>query len=437
MIEASELFKEAARFHKAGVFGSAESLYCRLLAHDEDSWLLHFCLGSLYAEANAPGRAITFLRRSLALNPDNYEACANLAAAYRKIGRKDKSFELNKRSLEIKPDNPMTLSNISGLFINAGDPEKAIYWADKALAFNPQMPEAANHRAMALLEMGRYEQGFAEYDARLRLPKFHRRPFTCPMWEGQPVKRLAIHGEQGLGDEIMFLTCLNQLKDRAQEIAIEVSPRLVPLMQSSFPGFQVYGKHEDLPFEPDAYIAMGSLPRLCWPVKPNAYLKPSAFFLKTGLRIGLSWFGGTMHTHQELRNTVIEDWKTLLDFDADYISLQYGPAGEEAANLGIPHDAEAIQDLNRLAMMVKSCDLVITVCNTTVHMAGALGVPCIVLVPEAPAWRYGLKGERMVWYDSPLMVRQKAGEPWASVIQRAKAKCADLGIVSRAEQAVA
>jgi hypothetical protein len=65
----------------------------------------------------------------------------------------------------------------------------------------------------------------------------------------------------------------------------------------------------------------------------------------------------------------------------------------------------------------------------------------VVLVPYRPAWRYGLEGERMAWYESPVMVRQGENEPWAEVFKRAKAKakelCADLRELPATEQAAA
>lgn len=441
MISVQEAFEYAGQQFKAGNRGVAEQVYCRIIAEHEDNAHVLLALGTLYACSNAPGRAITFLKRGLQFLPNHAGANANIAAVYRQLGRKDMAMEYNQRALALAPGDAMVMSNISGLYVNAAEPEKAIYWADKALAVAPEMPEPANHRAIALLEQGNYRKGWSEYDARLRIPGFHRRPYECPMWTGEKVHRLAIHGEQGLGDEIMFLTLYKQAKELADEIAIECSPRLVTLIQSSFPEAKVFGCHEDLiaAFTPDAYIAMGSLPRLLWPVKPNAYLRPSngqqyRWPDKGGAkRIGISWYGGTHLTHRELRNTVIDEWRAFLDLDAEFISLQYGEAGGEAKELGIAHDAEAIADLDRLAALISTCDLVISVCNTTIHMAGALGVPCIVLTPTAAAWRYGLKGERMVWYDSPRMVRQGRGESWASVFQRAKVKCADYGYVPRTQ----
>lgn len=425
-MQATDVLQEAHKAHVDGDYGRAEYLYCKIVSHAENHSVAYHGLGTLYAQFHAHGRAITFLKKAIELEPKANGAMENLAAVYREMEERDKARYWGERALRISR-TPMALTNMSGTYINDGHPETALVWAEQAIAVGPHeyMPQALNHKALALLELGRFDEGWQIYDARLDLPNFTKRPFTCPMWDGKPVKKLAIHGEQGLGDEILFMTCWPQLKHLAEEVEIEVAQRLVPLMQASFPEAKIYGKHADKPFEPDAYIAMGSLPRLCWPVKRNAYLKAGTYPKGSRKRIGLSWYGGTISTHAKLRNAPIEDWKVFTDLDAEVISLQYGDRADEAQVLGIPHDAESIADLSKLAAMVKSCDLVITVCNTTVHLAGALGVPCIVLVPTAAAWRYGLAGDKMVWYDSPTMVRQAEGESWSSVFARAKA-CVDL-----------
>jgi tetratricopeptide (TPR) repeat protein len=58
---------------------------------------------------------------------------------------------------------------MSGTYINDGDPEEALKWAEEALGADP-IPQAKNHKALALLELGRFEEGWAVYDGRLELP---------------------------------------------------------------------------------------------------------------------------------------------------------------------------------------------------------------------------------------------------------------------------
>jgi len=59
------------------------------------------------------------------------------------------------------------------------------------------------------------------------------------------------------------------------------------------------------------------------------------------------------------------------------------------------------------------------VCTAVIHLSGGLGTPCWIMTPSKPAWRYGLKGERMPWYDSVRMFRQK-GNDWNPVIHKIK-----------------
>ena len=72
-------------------------------------------------------------------------------------------------------------------------------------------------------------------------------------------------------------------------------------------------------------------------------------------------------------------------------------------------------DYYETAKLVKSCDLVISICTSVIHLAGALGVPCWIMVPNKPAWRYGVSG-RMPWYKSVRLYRQT--DSWIPVVDR-------------------
>ena len=118
-------------------------------------------------------------------------------------------------------------------------------------------------------------------------------------------------------------------------------------------------------------------------------------------------------------------WKTILNNDCEFVSLQYTDCADEIRmvnEMGYDikqFDAVKADDYNETAKLVKSCDLVITVCTSVVHLAGALGVPCWVMTPRAPAWRYGISGP-MPWYRSVRLYRQAetAVDAWIPVVQK-------------------
>ena len=94
---------------------------------------------------------------------------------------------------------------------------------------------------------------------------------------------------------------------------------------------------------------------------------------------------------------------------------------------------EAPADYDETAALVSSLDLVITACQSVLHLCGALGVPCWVLTPSKPDWRLGLERDHMAWYgDWVRLYRQKEGEDWGPVIERV---AEDVRVFTRREAA--
>jgi hypothetical protein len=139
-------------------------------------------------------------------------------------------------------------------------------------------------------------------------------------------------------------------------------------------------------------------------------------------KIGVSWRGGTEATRKAVRTMdVLQLMELTTGVDADWICLQYGDvkadlAKAEAAGHTLNYWAGAIKDLDEFAAIISALDLVITVCNTTVHYAGALGVPVWVLAPRIPEWRYGLHSTAMPWYPSSRVYRQVVDGDWETLI---------------------
>ena len=429
-----EVFKRATKLHLSGKINEALEVYDKIIAHAPDDPKLLACMGTAFSQAGAYGMSIQLLTKAVKLDPTIWDAWHNIGISCRTMGMIDKAMECYRTELTSptlgQAEMAQIYGNMSGCYINEGDPEAAIVLADKGLRYNPNSPQLKNHKALALLELGCYEEGFKLYEARYELPEFHKRDFgKAPRWDGKPVGKLAIHGEQGIGDELLFLARVPQILDRVEELAIECTPRLLGILKNSFKGelkVKIFPDHASLQkaFVADAWLGLGSLMLHAWPPIRNVYLKPSrAYFRGERPRIGISWRGGTLRTHEYHRNAPFELWKPYVErikgVGVDLISVQYGPAADMAKTLGIPHDEANIADLDMLCSMIKSCDLIVSVCNTTIHMAGVLGVPCKVLVPAKPAWRYGQKGEQSDWYDSVSYIRQGKEESWDSVMARA------------------
>jgi ADP-heptose:LPS heptosyltransferase len=78
-------------------------------------------------------------------------------------------------------------------------------------------------------------------------------------------------------------------------------------------------------------------------------------------------------------------------------------------------------DIDGVAALIDACDLVITVSNTTAHLAGALGKRVFVMLPYAQGrlWYWHEGRADSPWYPSARLLRQPAMGDWASVIESA------------------
>jgi tetratricopeptide (TPR) repeat protein len=415
--------------HKRKDFDTALRIYDQVLGLKiYDPYLCH-ALGTLFLDMDLLGVSIQFLTRSVETSPEDApwlaESYVNLGVALRNSAHEMEAAACYRRSLELDATNTATWANYAGCYINYGQPEKAVQFAERALEIDPNNVHARHHKALALMELGKYDAGFRAYEARLNLPEFHKRNYDGKRWLGGKVSgTLVIHGEQGLGDEVMFCSLIPQVKKLCDRLVIECNEKLVPLFERSF-GVKCYGDSEDIKKNEkvDHWCPMGSLPyifRVRNPQEHQGYLKTDPAldekYKKTEkFRVGVTWRGGSKKTHDHLRNFSLKRWKEFVR--PEWVSLQYGKVKQEVEFLGL-QDPGWGGDMDEFASLVKSCDLVITVCNTTVHFAGALNVPCWVMVPSKPAWRYGLTGKRMLFYPSVTMYRQADGEDWSEVMKR-------------------
>jgi len=192
----------------------------------------------------------------------------------------------------------------------------------------------------------------------------------------------------------------------------------------------------------DLIIAIGSLPLRfradlsCFPHR-RSYLTPHpekvdewkkrVQSLPDGLRGGISWKGGKDPRARKMRSVVLEQWKDILLLKGiTFINLQYGECkveimeAKENLNAVIYDwtDADPLQDLDNFAAQIAALDLVISVDNATVHMAGALGVPVWTLLPYSPNWRWMLDREDTPWYPAMRLFRQPAFGDWETVMKK-------------------
>ena len=323
--------------------------------------------------------------------------------------------------------------------------DEAIEACGRALALDEGNAMARFHRAIALLLRRDFGRGWPDYEARLASEERPRRSFPSARWNGEDLagKTILVHSEQGIGDQIMFASCLPDLVARAGRVELECSQKLAELFARSFPEVRVrvesaHAYSSD--YIPDFVSPIGSLPLHLRQDEHaftggKAYLRADARLtqeyrrrieaLGPGLAIGLSWRGGTIESRRALRSIDPKVLFPALDLPGiHWMSLQYDATSAEVEGFGrncglhLHHWQDAIDDYDDTAALVNALDLVISVCTSVVHLGGALGRPVWVAAHHSPEWRYGIEGEAMPWYGSVRIFRQSVAGDWTAVIER-------------------
>ncbi len=436
-----------------GRYESAVASYNRALQLRPDLPDCHNNLGDALKELGEVEAAIDAHRRAITLKPDLSPAHFNLGNAYRRNGQLDEAAAAYLNSLAIDADQVDALVNLGCTLDDLNQFDEALACLKRAVELDPQCPQARFNLALIQLRMGNFAQGWADYDWRW---KANNRPrgFSLPEWDGRtPIgKTVLVYCEQGIGDQVMFASCLPDLLRHTGACLVECDARLAPLFSRSFRGAWVFGRADQnaLPCrlisgETHTQVALASLPRFYRPSlesfpKQAAYLQPDSAMvarwqsrfdqLGPGLKVGISWFGGKDANIRRQRSTTLDQWQRVLSIpEIHFVNLQYGQVGEEliAARVrtqrAVHHwtDADPLRNLDGLAAQIAALDLVVSVDNSTVHLAGAVGTPVWALLPCASDWRWLVDRDDSPWCANVRLFRQTSHGDWSGVFQRVEA----------------
>ena len=450
-----------------------ESITCyrNAIDLDPDYAEAYVNLGLVLKDKGQLDEAITLYQKALELNPSFARAYCNLGNALRMKGKIGDSITCYQKALELNPSFAEVFCNLGLSLQGKGEIDEAMTYYQKAIELSPDLADAHWNLSLAFLLSGNFKEGWSKYEWRWKTAESTSRFYRFPekLWDGASLrgKKIFVFAEQGIGDEIMFASCLPGVIAEADSCVVACEKRLVPLFSRSFPECTIIEHFcpddtypSGLP-DADVKIAMGSLPKFLRPdlasfSAQKAYLIPDPYKVRIwrdrytslgkGLNVGIAWRGGLRPYEKLTRSTLLERWAGLFSLKGiHYINLQYGDCGKELRGtdkkLGVTihdwEDADPMKDLDDFAAQVAALDLVISIDNATVHMAGALGVPVWTLLPFACNWRWMLNSEDTPWYPTMRLFRQRAYGDWAGVFQsvyEALKKIADLHVADTDSQ---
>lgn len=433
----------------------------RLAPHEPNA---HSYRGSALLQLGQVEDALAAYERVIALAPHAAVAHYNRGNALRRLSRWAESLKSLEQALKLQPNYTDALT-VSGLAWQAlGDRARALEFFDAALRINPQAADAHYNRSLLLLANGYLAEGWQDYAWRLRwdMAIRHGQSRTigqlAPPWDGGELHGpLLVVPEQGLGDQIFYAGMLADLERQRPGSTVCLEPRLVPLFARSFRQLHVVSPaeiDEAVCIAAHRYAAQTHIGSLGQFFRRDAsdmahvksgYLQADAERTAAirhrlqeitptrnkPLICGLSWHSKNDEFGRD-KSLRLSSLLPLLSLPGlSFVDLQYGDTSTERAELLAQHqislqkldDIDSFQDIDALAALISACDIVVTVSNTTAHLAAALGKPVIVMLPASPSlfWYWHLDRSDSPWYPSAVLLRQTQPGDWHEVIATASA----------------
>jgi len=324
-------------------------------------------------------------------------------------------------------------------------PDEAMMCHRLSVALAPNYVLGHWNLSLALLEAGDFTAGWREYEWRWHWDLFPepRRLLRLPTWRGESLqgRSILVWGEQGFGDAIQFAPLINRLTDQGAQVVFEVPQPLVRLFQLSFLNAQVIGRPDtphalttDQPL--DFVLPLMSLPdrlglqpeQLPLDVK---YLKADpedqAFWAErlpkiAERRIGLVWGGRAAQADNAKRSIPFELLRPLFALPGlRFHSLQVGPAEEELSGpdqLLVEPLGPLLKDFAHTVAAIERLDLVLTVCTSVAHLAGAMGKETWLMARKPTDWRWRGTDPISPWYPTVRIFRQSQPGDWVELLDR-------------------
>ncbi len=394
------------------------------------------------------GEALESYDRVLTFHPDDAIAWIYRGNTLRDLERPAEALRCYTEAARLRPEDPEPHHNASIVLRDLKRVNEALAACDEAITRQPDHADALWNKAELLILSGDYERGWSLFESRWRSPRYGKalRVLAAPRWTGRESlagQTVLLTVDGGFGDTLNFCRYAPLLEEQGAQVILEVQRSLVPLLEASFPSIKVLANGEALPAF-DLHCPMMSLPgvfalpldqipaRLPYVRTPEAPRQTWAAKLgrPSKPRIGIAWSGSPDHSRDRYRSLPLAEFSPLLHPGFEFHALQKLIRDSDRpflADLPIKVWENELTDFAETAALVGQMDLVISVDTSIAHLAGALGRPTWVLLPQAPDMRWLLDRTDSPWYPDVMRLwRQTDAQGWSSTLAAVRSALSQL-----------
>ncbi len=483
MSAVNDKINKGFEFHQSGRLAEAESAYREALDLDNTNAEVYNLLGVLKLQQNDSAEAIELVEKAIQLNPceyfyetlfqayircasyekiiyyennvkekypKNYSLLFNIALAYKNLNQFEKAINTYEAALKIDPSSYQGWFNLAHLYEIVGQPKNAVSAMKICNKLRPNDNDTEYFYSISLLGAKNYDKGLKYYEKRpckdfaiaAQGKSYPHLAAPERIWKGENIKNktIFVYYEAGFGDVIMFSRYLPLLKNKCKKLIFQPQRQLIPLFEESGLGVDelIDGYIPESNMNFDIHTPIMSLPYLLGLKgdkifeSPEGYLYANAdlaqeyknkYFNNNSLKIGIKWQGNT--SFDKDRVIPAEEFSEILEMkDIEFYSFQTFEGHEDLQKLqskyNITDIGKDLIDFGQTAAALKNLDLVI--CNDTslAHLAGAMGIPCFVLLPYEMNWRWHYDLTHCDWYESVKLFRQTMPGEWNQVFKQIK-----------------
>jgi len=442
---ADAIFTAALRHSRAGRHDEAIVGYRRALEIDP----LHFNawanLGYSLRAGKRAEAAVVAGKRALEIEPGNANVLGNVGNALKDLDRLDESLAAHRAAVEREPGSERTHRNYAVALKAAGFLEEALAEFTKADEIRPGIAPVLFDKALLLLHLARFREGWEAFEIRWKLGELPVRPYRTPRWQGENFagKRLLIYPEQGFGDAILSSRFVPLAKERGGEVIFECKPETARLL-SSLEGVDRVVQTDTDPGDFDYHCPIMSLPgifdanldnlppppMLSVPQASVEKMRPLFAAHHARFKVGIVWSGSLTFKNNRLRSTSLNRFLRFAEVPGvQLFSLQKGPLESQLAGTGadavVVDIGGKVDDFCDTAAAIQMLDLVIMTDSSVSHLTASLGKPIWNLLDYVPYWLYLRDREDSPWYPTMRLFRQTRAGDWDGVFERAVAALGD------------
>ncbi|MCC3860758.1 tetratricopeptide repeat protein [Pseudemcibacter aquimaris] len=410
---------------KMGMYSIAEQMFRAVYGIKPDSIEAATNLAIVINEQDRPDEAIDIYQALLALNPEHVPTWINVGNSVLLKDDLETAEIFYNEALRLKSGSVEAMTNLADIYLQKKRYEEALTLLDKALKRDKRNALIRHTRGDALFLLGRLEEGWKEHDfsswnRKDKQKKYHHQ---LKRWKGEDLtnKRILLTCEQGIGDQMRYLSALEDIISTAKEVVVEIDERLVEIFARTYPEITVKSlnvklianvSHFHYDWDVNELDYADSMLGACRILKNdiNDFSEVDRQFVTNEaldqkwkerltpysdkLKVGICWRSGKQSLKRNINYPSLEEWGPIIKAkDVHFFNLMYDDCAEEIEiiknEMGVEiitfDDVDYKNDLEDVFSLIGQLDLTIGVMSAPANMACVLGKEALVPF-RCPGW---------------------------------------------------